>query len=116
RAAAHCGDEMPEQAARDLRRKEHGRLARADATATEARERTFAGLAPDDLERLQIVRIARRREPVVALHVLAFLGEKDAAQAVARARVAFDEAMRVAVHPHIALRVDRRAFGIRDAG
>src|SRR6185295_14658168 len=95
RPAPNRRDEMTEEAARQLRSEQDGRLARGDPPAAESAQRAFRRLAPDLLVTLQVLWIASAAEPVVALHVVALLGQQHAAETVTRAGVALEETMRV---------------------
>jgi hypothetical protein len=88
------------------------RLAGADLPCPQPRDGALTGAAADRLARLQRPRIARRAVPVVALHVAAILRQQHAAHAVAGHRVAGQETVGIAVHPHAAVRGNRRALGI----
>src|SRR5688500_10196426 len=106
---------MADEPARDFGRIKDARTLRAQLARTEPRHRPFAGLAPDDFRCFQIARIARRAVPVVALHVVAGLGQQHAAHAVAGRGIAGEESMRIAVHAHASVTAHRRAFGVGDA-
>ena len=80
----------------------------------EPRHSTFAGDAPDGGHIEQILRIARARVPVVALHVLTGLREQHAAHRVTRSNVAREEPVRVAVDAYAALRANTRAFRVAE--
>src|SRR5262249_6827282 len=112
--AADRADEVPEESARQVGGEGHRRLLRRHAPRAEARERASSGGAPDARGVLELGGIAREREPVVALHVLALLGEERAAHGVAGRGVAGEEAERVAVHAGVALAVDARALRVAD--
>src|SRR5205823_12197094 len=72
--------------------------------------------AADAGDGFQLGRVARDREPVVALHVIAGLCNERAADRVAAGRVAGEKAERVAVHTRVALTAHGCALGVGNAG
>ena len=87
----------------------------ASLRAPRRRNGALARAAADARRRFQLAPVAQRAVPVVALHLLAFAAEHRAADAVHGAGIGGEEAQRVAVGAHAAMRADRRALGIGDA-
>ncbi|MNI33321.1 hypothetical protein D3C73_872630 [compost metagenome] len=103
------------QAQRQRGLEQHRKLAGADAAGRQARERAFGGVAADGLGRRQLGGIALGRVPVVALHAVATAGDGGHGQAVARIRVAAQEAAAVAHHELAFVGAHGGAVGVGDA-
>ena len=110
--AADGADEMAEQAARQFRRIQHRRAPGDSRRAPRRRSARCAARLPIALAGSSAARLRATRIPVVALHVLALLRHQRAAQRMAGARKAGQEAVTVAVHAHAAVRGHGGALGI----
>ncbi len=99
---------------RDIGAEQHRAFAGAELAPVQAGQRALGGTLADTLRDGEFAGQPAAVVPVVALHVVAVLRDHRAAQAVARARVAADKAMAVAVDEAGTLGVDGRAFGVAD--
>ena len=96
--AADRRDEMADDPSRDVGFVEHGRGAGVELACPEPADGALRGGHADPRRGLEPIRVASGRVPVAALHPGGILRDHHAAQAVAAARTAFQEAVRVAVH------------------
>src|SRR3954470_57235 len=114
--APDCTDEMPEQPASHIRRIRNRSLASRQLTRPQPGNCPFTSNAADGLGKVQLRRITHAAVPVVALHLVSVLRNQRATDRVAGTSSTSQESEGVAVHANVTLRVDGRAFGIRDAG
>ncbi len=96
-AAADGHDQVPPEPGRRIGMEQHGRVAGADLAGTETGYCAFHRLVGDALRAPQPGEGAAGGVAVVPLHVAILLADEHAAKRVARRRIAFDEAVAVAV-------------------
>jgi hypothetical protein len=114
-AAADGADETLDQAAGHLRIEHHRGAPGREAPRAESRQRILRCVPADRRRVLQVHRIPGARVPEIPLHFLILARQQHAADRVRTARVAGQEAVRVAVHPHTALVAHRGTLGIGEA-
>src|SRR5690606_18004638 len=113
--AADRGAEVADPAARDLGHEYYGRRRRRELTRVQTPQCSRRRLPADALRIFELLPIAYRAVPIVALHLAVFLRDDDTAQAMQAACVSAQEADRIAEHPHAVVCGQCRPLGIADA-